>query len=66
MSSRKNLLGTIQELQKLKVENLSVEQRHKIIASIDRSYDQLEDAANELLDSSIGQLDEGNPDTSTS
>lgn len=63
MSSRKNLLGTIQELQKLKVENLSVEQRHKIIASIDRSYDELEDTANELLDSSIGQLDEGNPDT---
>ena len=63
MSSRKNLLGTIQELQKIKVENLSVEQRHKIIASIDRSYDELNDTADELLDSSIGQLDDGNPDT---
>ena len=63
MSSRKNLLGTIRELQKIKVENLSVEQRHKIVASIDRSYDELKDTADELLDSSIGQLDHGNPDT---
>jgi voltage-gated potassium channel len=63
MTSRKNLLGTIQELQKIKVENLSVEQRHKIVASIDRSYDELKDTADELLDSSIGQLDDGNPDT---
>ncbi len=63
MTSRKNLLGTIQELQKIKVENLSVEQRHKIVASIDRRYDELKDTANELLDSSIGKLDNGNPDT---
>ena len=57
MTSRKKLLGTIQELQKIKVENLSVEQRHKIVASIDRSYDELKDTADELLDSSIGQLE---------
>ena len=63
MSSRKNLLGTIRELQKIKVENLSVEQRHQIVASIDRSYDELKDTADELLDSSIGQLNDGNPDT---
>jgi voltage-gated potassium channel len=61
MSSRENLLGTIEELQKIKVENLSVEQRYKIAASIDRSYDELKNTAKELLDSSIDKLENGNP-----
>ena len=63
MTSRTSLLTTIQELQKIKVENLSVEQRHKIVESIDRNYDELKDNASVLLETSMNQLNDGNPST---
>ena len=61
MTSRKNLVGTIQELQKIRVENLTVEQRYKIIDSIDRNYEELTEKARELQGFSISQLDQGDP-----
>ena len=52
----------MQKLQKINIETISAERRTKCLASIDRRYAQLKEYANDLLDTSNRQLDNGDPD----
>jgi len=61
MTSRTALIGTIKELQKIKIDNLSIAQRHKIVNSIDHSYEELTEKARELQEYATIQLGDGNP-----
>ena len=59
MASRKQLIDTMQKLQKINIETISAERRTKCLASIDRRYEQLKENANDLLDTSNRKLDNG-------
>jgi voltage-gated potassium channel len=61
MTTRKDLVGTIQELQRVKVENLTLEQHENLLRSINRNYEELKENASALLDASISQLELADP-----
>ena len=61
MTTRHDLAGTLQELQSIKIDTLTVEQRKQIIISIDRDYEELAEKAEQLKLYTLTELDQGNP-----